>query len=101
MTDTTPTPDTSTDTRLLIVILRGHRVSKLRPHLLDAGFRVTEFSSLGGFLRQNSTTLLVGVAADEVEHALDLIRTHAPTPKGAPEHTATIFQLAAGQFVSL
>lgn len=90
-----------TTTKLLIVIVRGNRANKLRPHLLDAGFRVTEFSSLGGFLRQNSTTLLVGVSEDRVEHALSLIRTHCPTPEGDTEHAATIFQLAAGQFVSL
>ncbi len=88
-------------TKLLIVIVRGNRAKKLTPHLLDAGFRVTEFSSLGGFLRHDSTTLLVGVSESRVEHALDLIRTHCPTPEGDAEHAATIFVLATGQFVSL
>lgn len=92
---------TSTPTKLLIVIVRGNRAKKLMPHLLDAKFRVTEFSSLGGFLRHHSTTLLVGVPENRVQQALELIRTHCPTPEGETEHAATIFVLAAGQFVSL
>ena len=65
----------------------------------DAGFRVTEFSSIGGFLRHKYTTLIIGARPDQVEQALELIRKTCPTPSGAEEHNATIFVLNAGQVV--
>ncbi|MCD4685849.1 MAG: cyclic-di-AMP receptor [Anaerolineae bacterium] len=85
--------------KLLVVIVRGNTRETLISRLKDAGYRVTTFSSVGGFLRRHSTTLLVGLPADQVETALTMIRTTCPTPQGTDEHTATIFVLRAGQFV--
>lgn len=87
-----------TSPRLLIVIVRGSNRDSLVSHLQDAGYGVTTFSSIGGFLRRHSTTLLVGVSADQVDAALKLIRTTCPTPPQADEHIATIFVLRAGKF---
>jgi uncharacterized protein YaaQ len=73
---------------------------KLRHQLVEAHYRVTEFSSTGGFFRRGSTTLLVGVAPDQVEQALTLIREFCPTPPDADQHNATLFVLDAGQFIN-
>lgn len=88
-------------TKLLVVVLRGDCHQGLLQKLLDAEFHVTEFSSTGGFLRRNSTTLVIGVAQERVEDALRIIRTQCPTPSDSDEHAATIFVLKARQFVAL
>lgn len=87
--------------KLLLVILRGGSCDKLLSRLLDAHFAVTTFSSMGGFFRRQSTTLLIGVPNEHVEAALTLIRTTCPTARGADEHQATIFVLDAGRFVQI
>ncbi|RPI92586.1 MAG: hypothetical protein EHM39_13490 [Chloroflexi bacterium] len=84
--------------KLILVLLRGNS-DRLVHQLNDAGFRVTEFSSIGGFLRHKYTTLVIGVRQERVEPALELIRKACPTPPDAEEHNATIFVLNAGQFV--
>ena len=87
-------------TKLILVFLRGGGCDKLVHQLLDASFRVTTFSSTGGFFRRRHTTLLIGAPADQVDHALALIREHCPTPPGADQHSATVFVLRAG-FISI
>jgi uncharacterized protein YaaQ len=88
-------------TKLILVILRGaDRDALVRP-LLDAGYRVTEFASIGGFLRRKNTTLMIGVPAEQVEQALALIRQTCPTSPGADEHRATVFVLDAPRSVTI
>ena len=86
--------------KLILVIMRGGSCEKLLNKLHDAEFRVTEVSSMGAFLRRRNTTLLIGLPADQVEHALELIRTTCVEPASSEEHNATIFVLGAEQFVN-
>jgi uncharacterized protein YaaQ len=88
-------------TKLILVVLRGGDREKLIHRLLDADYRVTEFSSMGGFLRRKNTTLMIGVPPEQTEQALALIRETCPTPPNADEHSATIFVIHAGQFISI
>ncbi|WP_119072861.1 cyclic-di-AMP receptor [Aggregatilinea lenta] len=85
-------------TKLILAILRGDSEERVRPRLLDAGLRVTELSSTGGFLRKGSTTVLIGVEEDQIEAALNIFRETIPTPEGEADHNATIFVLNADQF---
>ena len=87
--------------KLVIVIVRSGDHDTLLRDLIDAGFRVTEFSSLGGFLRRKNVTLLVGVPTERLDEALALIRQTCPTPPEADEHRATVFVLDAGQLVPI
>lgn len=87
-------------TKLIIVVVHKNHDELLR-RLLDAGFRVTQFSSLGGFLRRRSATLLVGVEERRLDEALAIIRQTCPTPPGADEHSATLFVLNAGRLVTI
>jgi uncharacterized protein YaaQ len=87
-------------TKLLLVVMHGG-CGRLVDQLLEADYRVTQFSSVGGFLRRKHTTLLIGVPGHEVEKALTLIRAACPTPPDADEHNATLFVLDAGQFIHL
>ncbi len=87
--------------KLVIVVVRNGDHDALLRRLLDAGFRVTEFSSLGGFLRHKSATLLAGVPAEQLDEALALIHETCPTPPGADEHRATVFVLNADQLITI
>lgn len=89
------------NTKLILVILRGGGCDKLVNHLLNANYRVTEFSTMGGFFRRKSTTLLIGVAEDQVEPVLSIVRQMCPTPSSADEHSATVFVLNTNQFTSI
>ncbi len=87
--------------KLVVVVVRSGDHDALLHYLVDAGFRVTQFSSLGGFLRRKSATLLVGVPAERLDEALAGIRHTCPTPPNAEEHRATVFVLNAGQLVCI
>jgi len=86
--------------KLIIVVVPGG-CGDLVQQLVDGGYNVTKFSSIGGFLRHRSTTLLVGVSEEQVQPALALIRAQCPTPSGSSEHSATLFVLNAGQLVTI
>jgi uncharacterized protein YaaQ len=89
------------NTKLVLVIVQGSSGDKLVHQLLDAGYRVTEFSSTGGFFRRKSLTLMIGVTPEQVEHVLKLIRDACPTPPGADQHLATVFVLETGDFITI
>lgn len=86
-------------TKVILVIAKGDCADRLIHELLDAQFRVTEFASMGGFLRQKSTTLIIGVKPERVEQALELVRTVCASEPEREEHNATIFVLEAEQFI--
>lgn len=92
---TTPTQDIPT--KLMLIIVRDEARKALVNGLVEAHFRVTEFSSTGGFLRRGNTTLLIGIPSSRQEEALSLVRSLCASPAGADQHTATIFVLPARQ----
>jgi uncharacterized protein YaaQ len=49
--------------KLVIAVIQGQDVGAVRRALPPAGFRLTEVDSLGGFLRENNVTLLIGAEA--------------------------------------
>ena len=85
-------------TKVILVIAKGDCADRLIHELLDAEFRVTEFASMGGFLRQKSTTLIIGVKPERIEQALALIRAVCASDPERTEHNATIFVLDADHF---
>lgn len=88
-----------TTTKVILVIARGDCADRLTHQLLDAQFRVTEFASMGGFLRQKNTTLIIGVRPERVEQAMALVREVCASAPGSEEHNATVFVLEAEQFI--
>lgn len=59
--------------KLLIVIVDARDARGLREALVEAGIRFTELGSTGGFLRLGSMTLLIGLAADQVDEVIELV----------------------------
>ncbi|HTP01839.1 MAG TPA: cyclic-di-AMP receptor [Anaerolineales bacterium] len=79
--------------KLIIAILHHTDGEEPLRELSEAGFGVTRISSTGGFLRRSSATLLIGVEADRLAAALQLIRQHIGPPAEEGLKRATVFVL--------
>jgi uncharacterized protein YaaQ len=87
--------------KVIIAILSADAVEPVSRALVDNHFSVTQISSVGGFLRRGSTTLVVGVDEAQLPTALTVMRDVCK-PLSKPEgHAATIFVVNASQFVQL
>jgi uncharacterized protein YaaQ len=88
--------------KLILAIVASDAVDPVSKALVQKNFPVTHISSVGGFLRRGSTTLVIGVDESQVETVIDTIRAAAPrTPRPDNGHAVTIFVLNAGQFVQI
>ena len=65
--------------RLVFAIIQPEDAEAATRALNQAGFAVTQISSVGGYLGAHNVTLLIGLPSSEVEHALDLLRIHCHT----------------------
>jgi uncharacterized protein YaaQ len=87
--------------KLIIAIIKDEDNDAVSKALTNNKFRVTFIASTGGFLRSGRSTLLVGVEDEQVEQALDVIRTTCKKPEQEKEKRATIFVLKVDQFTQL
>ncbi len=76
--------------KMIIVILKDESVEKVVTALTAAEYRVTRVASTGGFFRSGSTTLIMGVADERVDGAIDLIRSNCGQAM-AGQSRATLF----------
>ncbi|MGD0609961.1 MAG: cyclic-di-AMP receptor [Anaerolineales bacterium] len=76
--------------KLIFIIIRDEDGDNVLQSLVDSGFRVTRVASTGGFLKRGNLTLMSGVADDQVERLIDLLRKSC-CPPDEPEHRATVF----------
>lgn len=61
--------------KLMVAVINNHRdKQKVCDALIQQEFRFTEIGSTGGFLQRGNTTLLIGIAEEQVETVLSLIR---------------------------
>lgn len=88
--------------RLIVAIVQNDDADAVVTALLENDFRATRLASTGGFLRKGNTTLLVGLAAEQVDRVLSLIRQEARTrPPGLGAETAaaaTVFVLDLDEY---
>ena len=63
--------------KLIIAIVNNDDAHFVNTGLTSNGFHVTKISSTGGFLMNGNSTFLLGVEEDQVENALDVIKTHS------------------------
>lgn len=84
--------------KLIITILRDSDNEPVSQALISAGFRVTRIASTGGFLRRGSSTLMIGVADEKLDEAIDVIRQSAAQPVEAGMKRATLFVLNVEHF---
>jgi len=60
--------------QLLIAVVREHHVDAAIEALVAAGHRVTGLRSFGGFLREDSRTLVLAVEDERVQGVLDIFQ---------------------------
>ncbi len=83
---------------ILAIIFNADAVDPLAQALLGSDYAVTKVSSIGGFLRRQNTTFLIGVEEARLPDAMTLIRSVC-APFSRPEgHAATIFVLDVAEF---
>jgi uncharacterized protein YaaQ len=64
--------------KLLVIIVTDPDADGLIRALVERGHAATKIGSTGGFLRRGNTTLLSGVAAEDVEGVIELVREVCP-----------------------
>jgi uncharacterized protein YaaQ len=94
--------------KLILTIIQNDDADPVSGGLLAAGYRVTRLNTAGGFLRRGNVTLLIGVEADQVDDALNIIQANCraraearPVESGMPSYGATAFVLEAARFVRM
>jgi uncharacterized protein YaaQ len=83
--------------KLILAIVHDSDSDAVTQALTSADFRVTRVASTGGFLRRGMTTLLIGLEAEQVEPAIQVLRKTC-TPAAEGEKRATIFVIAVDRF---
>jgi uncharacterized protein YaaQ len=91
--------------KLIAAIVQDRDADELLDGLMETGFRATKIQTTGGFLRGSSNLILIGVEAEGVDRALDVIRDHCQTriqlvhPDDAPYLAAPIEVSVGGAIV--
>jgi uncharacterized protein YaaQ len=87
--------------KLILTIINDNDSDNVSQALIAGSFRVTRIASTGGFFRRGSTTLMIGVADDQVDQAIDVIRDSlSPTTDGS-DRRATLFVLPVESFTQI
>lgn len=60
--------------KLIVAIIQSKDSQQLQTHLVKGGFRATQLSSTGGFLKAGNCTFLIGVEEDKIDDALKVIK---------------------------
>ena len=87
--------------KLILAIIKDADNDKVSRKLTEEEFRVTFIASTGGFLRSGRSTLMIGVEAERVERALEIIRENSTKSDHPDEKRATIFVLNVDTFNQL
>ncbi|MGA9534088.1 MAG: cyclic-di-AMP receptor [Anaerolineales bacterium] len=83
---------------MMIVVLRDEDAEKVLHELVDQSFGVTRIATTGGFFRRGNTTLIIGTEDDQVDQAMDLIRSNTSEPDDPAHRRATVFVLNVADF---
>jgi uncharacterized protein YaaQ len=84
--------------KLIIAILNDKDTDIVSQALIAQNFRVTRIASSGGFLRRGSTTLMIGLDAEKVDEAIQVIRENCPAPVESGLKRASLFVLNVADF---
>jgi len=106
--DKNPTDTDNQSLKLMMVIIQPKDADMVLDNLLRNDFRVTQINSTGGFLRQDSITLLVVVDEAQTDEVLRIItfccHPHAElesTKAGMTRRRATVFVLGVEKLVGI
>lgn len=83
--------------KLVIAIVSKDDADKTVSALTKAGYRATRIDSVGGFLKERNSTILVGVEAKKTKSVLEILGQTAKSHKETLAPTPTMS--GAGEFV--
>lgn len=63
--------------KLVVAIVHSDDAGRCVSGLTDAGFECTRLNTSGGFLQRGNATLLVGVADEQVDEVIEVLRGRA------------------------
>jgi uncharacterized protein YaaQ len=63
--------------KLVVAVVHSDDAGPCVTALTDSGFECTRLNTSGGFLQKGNATLLVGVADEQVDDVIDVLRSHA------------------------
>ena len=84
--------------KMIVAILPDEDSESVNHALINADLCVTEIASSGGFLRQGSSTLMIGVEDESVDEAIQTINTHCTPSVELMRKCATLFVLNVEHF---
>lgn len=84
--------------KMIVVILKDEDTDLVSEALVDRGYHVTRIASSGGFLRQGRSTLMVGVPAEDVDAAIQIINKNCVPTIEPMLRKATVFVLNVEHF---
>lgn len=87
--------------KLILAIVKAEAVDSVTRALIERRYSVTQVSSMGGFLRRGSATLVIGVKESQVQDVLALLRQLGAGQSTADAHCVTVFVVDASQFVQI
>lgn len=87
--------------KMIVAIIRDHDNEPVSNALINSGFRVTRIASSGGFLRRGSSTLMIGVAEEKVDQAIQIIRNNTTVADDPGLKRATLFVLDVKDFTQI
>lgn len=68
--------------KMIVAILPDSDNEVVSAKLIEHGFRVTTIASTGGLLSTGTSTLMIGVQADQVDAAVQIVKENcAPAPE--------------------
>jgi uncharacterized protein YaaQ len=77
--------------KLVVAIVHSDDAGSCVNALTDSGFECTRLNTSGGFLQKGNATLLVGVADEQVDDVVEVLRSH---PRDRAEYKNPIPPLA-------
>ena len=86
--------------KMMIVIVKDQDADNLTQALTEGNYRVTRIASTGGFLRSGVVTLLIGLEDNQVDAAIDLMRSTL-SPGTQQEPRASLFVVPVEQSVQV
>ena len=84
--------------KMIVAILRDEHAHDVATALMESDLCVSRIASTGGFLRQGSSTLMIGVSEEHVDQAIQIISDHCPPSVEPMLRRATLFVLNVEHF---
>jgi len=84
--------------KMIIAIVGDNAHHEISESLINQDYRVTQLATTSGFLREGSTTLMIGVEAKGVEEALQVIRDSVPKSTDNEVKKVTLYVINVKNF---